>query len=734
MRILRTFSLLLSAVGASTLPSKLSLARSLSRSLSSSNQCSNDEYSVSIDLFTDGSASDLSWKIVDMETNTEQENAPVGTFSNNQAYSEVVCLPRKYESGNSEGTADYHIFFYKNGSNSMNDYDPATEDVPFIRVTVDGFLKYYDKKPAFESTDGYLNTNLPVIKLDVNDVKCHLNEYQVNFSFKDDVYGDETSWDIIRYEGEIASNNFVKILESTHYAGILGEDATYGAQYCLDKSEESKYYLKVSDIYRDGWDCGNDYYSRNDGECDSFLKIEVDGEIKYFQKDPGHFGPDGDIQVALNLIQTNNGCGDQLDWKYDGIKDGLSFTFDCALVSMIKDASPFSYNICEQLDGVYFQDKTVYNACCACGGGIHLSVPPSLVPTSTPSTEPSSEPSSTPSVLPTSIPSFVPTSKPSSVPTSKPSLQPSSEPTSEPSAVPTSVPSLQPSSEPTSVPSSVPTSQPSLAPSSAPSSQPSSTPSLAPSSTPSLAPSSQPSSTPSLAPSSQPSSQPSSKPSSTPSLAPSSQPSSQPSSKPSLTPSSFPSLKPSQEPSDHPSNTPSAPPSSIPSRTPSEFPSLIPSSEPSKRPTRSPTRSPTAKPSVKPSAKPSAKPTTSAIPSKQPTANPTETPTAKPTPDFSGWCKDSDGRFSITSVDWIKNRKNCNWAREKRWFRCTVQEVQENCPVTCDYCTCIDNEQQFSVTGQGMKTCSWAATNKWRCPEFPAVNANCPLTCGHCDK
>ena len=525
--------------------SRETLARRLSRSLQTNTaQCSDSsEFPVLIEIMTDGSASLLTWVIEDL---THDYSGPFtqistnGYMHNHQMYSDTICLPRKHSSEDIDGEKNFHIFFYYNRSPSyqMNNYDSATKKTPFIRVTVEGFLKYYEEEPVFLSIDEIHGTNNQVIKIDVNDIYCQADEYLVSFVFKDDVYGDETKWSIIRYNGDIAMDNTEELLTSATYSGQLGRDATYGVQYCIHNDDEAKVFLKFADEFRDGWDCGQDYYNTHDGDCDTFLRIEVDGKLKLRQKDPGHLGPDGEEQIALNMIETNDSCIDQTNWKYDGVKDGISFTFDCALVSRIKDISPFSYDICAQLDGVYFKDKTVYTACCACGGSIHMSVPPSAGPSTSPSTEPSPTPSSVPSEHPSTQPSANPSAQPSSMPSAAPSAAPSSNPSSKPSLLPSSVPSTAPSSNPSSMPSAAPSSSPS----SKPSLQPSSVPSAAPSSSPSSKPSTQPSSMPSAAPSSSPSSNPSTQPSSMPSAAPSASPSVQP------TRSSEPSDPPTQQP------------------------------------------------------------------------------------------------------------------------------------------------------------------------------------------
>ena len=74
--------------------------------------------------------------------------------------------------------------------------------------------------------------------------------------------------------------------------------------------------------------------------------------------------------------------------------------------------------ICEQFEGIDYDGKTIIDACCICGGGIHQSRQPSDVPSMSqaPSFLPSAsvQPSDTPSILPSFLPST--TSRPSEFP------------------------------------------------------------------------------------------------------------------------------------------------------------------------------------------------------------------------------------------------------------------------------------------------------------------------------
>lgn len=104
-------------------------------------------------------------------------------------------------------------------------------------------------------------------------------------------------------------------------------------------------------------------------------------------------------------------CIDEPDWVFQS-ENGLG----CDAIN----EQPETY--CQQFSDIWYKDKNTYLACCACGGGLHQSVAPSFVPTSTPSTLPSSKPTL----------SFIPTQDI----TSSPSWQPSV------SMAPTNFPSL----------------------------------------------------------------------------------------------------------------------------------------------------------------------------------------------------------------------------------------------------------------------------------------------------
>ena len=104
---------------------------------------------------------------------------------------------------------------------------------------------------------------------------------------------------------------------------------------------------------------------------------------------------------------------------------------------------------------------------------------------------------------------------------------------------------------------------------------------------------------------------------------------------------------------------------------------------------------------------------------------------------FTSWCFDSEERFEINYVDSYKGApmKSCTWtARTDKFWRYTITEVLEHCPVTCDFCECFNNPGRFKTPiADGKCTCAWPERKKTeqRCSD-PEVAANCPLTCGEC--
>jgi hypothetical protein len=101
------------------------------------------------------------------------------------------------------------------------------------------------------------------------------------------------------------------------------------------------------------------------------------------------------------------------------------------------------------------------------------------------------------------------------------------------------------------------------------------------------------------------------------------------------------------------------------------------------------------------------------------------------------WCIDNKDRFFIDSIPYlVSGKRSCTWAEAKRFIRCRIPEVKQNCPVLCDYCKCTDNQNRFHVSQvEGNKLCKWTKrkhTEK-RCNKFLEMKENCPYTCGECN-
>ena len=196
--------------------------------------------------------------------------------------------------------------------------------------------------------------------------------------------------------------------------------------------------------------------------CTSVKDKSICDAVKYHTRSP--FKEVTDACCACG--GGNHICIDQMDWT-TGPGDNIT----CAHIAN----STYPYKMCEFFNSTFGtkNERSGFDACCACGGSTYISVYPSQIPSVNPSQFPSSWPSN--------IPSPVPSGKPSLTPSEMPSSQPSSDPSSLPSSNPTSIPSSIPSTDPTSVPSVQPSRQPSVFPSMRPSRKPSSLPSEEPS-------------------------------------------------------------------------------------------------------------------------------------------------------------------------------------------------------------------------------------------------------------
>ena len=122
-------------------------------------------------------------------------------------------------------------------------------------------------------------------------------------------------------------------------------------------------------------------------------------------------------------------CVDELDWQFDHDHEETTIVLNC--LSFTNSNDPVA--LCERFKDIDFKQKTASLACCACGGGQHISVIPSGMPSDQPSRSPSDSPSKSPA------PSNHPSKAPSFGPTEAPSRGPSFLPTE--SVSPTSFPS-----------------------------------------------------------------------------------------------------------------------------------------------------------------------------------------------------------------------------------------------------------------------------------------------------
>jgi hypothetical protein len=254
------------------------------------------------------------------------------------------------------------------------------------------------------------------------------------------------------------------------------------------------------------------------------------------------FVPSVSSQPSLLPSAKPSECKDEPDWA-------IFQNFGCENVTEVVEKN-FNKDFCNFIGSQNFisNGKSVYEACCICGGSKYIPIAPSATPsvsynpsaapskTALPSTSPSDGPSSLPSSSPSISPSALPSFQPSKCPNEPGWVTPSGEGCGDvellaehtPTACqlfasfyingktvfeaccicggsdlfqvqPSSLPSTAPSFVPSYVPSMEPTEQPSAMPTSAPSKSPSQFPSIAPSMEPSISqyPVSEPSSSPS---------------------------------------------------------------------------------------------------------------------------------------------------------------------------------------------------------------------------------------------
>jgi len=123
----------------------------------------------------------------------------------------------------------------------------------------------------------------------------------------------------------------------------------------------------------------------------------------------------------------------------------------------------------------------------------------------------------------------------------------------------------------------------------------------------------------------------------------------------------------------------------------------------------------------------------------EPTLSDLFVPSAKPSVE-DPTCRDSSEKFLITSdLELMGARKTCSWAKRKTFWRCTISEVEENCPDLCGVCsTCEDKNGLFTLINpwgkEVRKGCPWVAREDtyWRCNRFIGAKENCPKTCKVC--
>ena len=113
-------------------------------------------------------------------------------------------------------------------------------------------------------------------------------------------------------------------------------------------------------------------------------------------------------------------------------------------------------------------------------------------------------------------------------------------------------------------------------------------------------------------------------------------------------------------------------------------------------------------------------------------------------------CKDIDTKFEIDSLAWVNGKKSCMWAKKKLLKRCSIMEVQQNCPILCESCpttspssapsiastVCKDIDTKFEIDSlawvNGKKSCMWAKKKLLKRCSIMEVQQNCPVACGEC--
>ena len=66
------------------------------------------------------------------------------------------------------------------------------------------------------------------------------------------------------------------------------------------------------------------------------------------------------------------------------------------------------------------------------------------------------------------------------------------------------------------------------------------------------------------------------------------------------------------------------------------------------------------------------------------------------------WCEDTPNLFDVdTPIQGLLFDRSCEWVSLNTNWRCTLPGVKTNCPATCNYCQCTNNEEKFSI-GSGL--------------------------------
>ena len=60
-------------------------------------------------------------------------------------------------------------------------------------------------------------------------------------------------------------------------------------------------------------------------------------------------------------------------------------------------------------------------------------------------------------------------------------------------------------------------------------------------------------------------------------------------------------------------------------------------------------------------------------------------------------CGDIQESFSINSIRWITHKKRCSWANEGKKWKCSISEIQMNCPSTCNLCPTVSPAPTISA-------------------------------------